>query len=136
MINKKNLYCDYLIVIEPQCIDEEHVSVNQSIISLFSESLKPNKIEFFADKLHYLRVIKNISNATEVNYNSRMPLGYKFRSSKITRGIYEFYLILISLKSIKKTYGENSIFLFTSITRLTIIFAKILALLYIINLKI
>jgi len=125
--NKK--YCEYLVVIEPQCVDEEHVSVNQSIISLFNQSLKPKKIELYADQHHYCSVMENstwgIANKSNI---IKLPLGKNFRANKIKRVLYEFVLVYIALRMHMHNIGRESTFLFTSATRFSLLFAKIIQL--------
>lgn len=114
-----------LTVIEPQCIGTEHAAVNLEILSLFTDALRPNQVIMVADHCH-LELIKNKFPRLDIakRYQS-LPNGLRFRRNALTRLIYEFLLVYKALKT-SGIRNRHMAYLFTSASRYTLLFAKLL----------
>lgn len=108
MENKK------IIIYEPQCRGIEHLNFNTSMIKIINEIKKQKKYFGSKDQIYYLK--KEIE---AINY---IPTKIPLKNEK------KLLKILIEIKNLLKLRkeGKDDIYIFLSVTPITVIFSKIL----------
>ena len=59
-----------MILVEPQCYDEEHALVNTVLINGFLNSSPKSEFYFFAEEGHKSKIIDNIHSNSQISFNS------------------------------------------------------------------